>query len=307
VGRATDRLPATSTEPDHRVALVTGASQGIGKGIGVELAANGVTVYITARTRVDDVAKEISAGGGACVPMRCDHSDDAQVRAVFDAIRRDEGRIDVLVNNASPSFTAMVGKPFWEIDFDDMTRCMEIGPRSNFVATALAAPMMVTQESGLVVNVSSHGAEEFLLSVPYCAGKAAIDKITRDTALELYDHHVAVVSLWPGLVRSERLVARAEKTPDGRMLVEGLDLALSESPEFSGRAVVSLMNDPDVMSRSGGSYHCTELAELYGFTDIDGVMPPTVRNLSDHLGEGNVPSHWRVIEKTHLERLPRTH
>jgi len=92
--------------------------------------------------------------------------------------------------------------------------------------------------------------------------------------------------------------------PDARVgQVDGLDLALSESPEFSGRAVVALMNDPEVMRRSGGSFQCTELAADYGFTDIDGVVPPRVRNLSAHLGDDNVPSHWRVIEKTHLRRL----
>ena len=304
-------MPAMSDTPTERVALVTGASQGIGKGIALELGAAGVVTYVTARRAghdngnaigVDATAEAITEQGGTCIPIRCDHSDDAEVQSVFDQIERDHGRLDVLVNNASPSFSNMVGKPFWEIDFDDMTRCMDIGPRSNFVATVLAARMMVRQGSGLVVNVSSHGSEDFLLSVPYCAGKAAIDKITRDAALELAEHNVAVVSIWPGLVRSERFLDRAVRNAEGRLEVDGLDVGISESPEFSGRGVVALMNDPEVMKRSGGCFHVTELAEAYGFTDIDGNMPPKVRNLSAYLGDDKVPSFWRVVEKSHLPR-----
>jgi hypothetical protein len=121
-------------------------------------------------------------------------------------------------------------------------------------------------------------------------------------AIELREHNVAVMSLWPGLVRSERLVARAVTTPDGRKEVDGLDLALSESPEFSGLAVVALATDPHVMNRTGGSFQCTALAADYGFTDIDGRIPPQVRNLSDHLGADNIPSSWRIVEKSHLRR-----
>src|SRR6478609_7068222 len=139
---------------DGKVALVTGASKNIGKGIALEVGAQGAITYVTART-LDDVpgqlaslrrtADEITAAGGTAVPLACDHTDDEQVRAVFERIQAEQGRLDLVVNVASPEFSAMVGVPFWEIPFDEITRCLEVGPRSDYVATALAAPMMIEQ------------------------------------------------------------------------------------------------------------------------------------------------------------------
>ena len=186
---------------DGRVALVTGASKNIGKGIALEVAASGAVTYVTARS-LEDVpgqlaslnrtVAEIEALGGTAIAVACDHTDDAQVEAVFDRIRSEQGRLDLVVNVASPDFSEMVGVPFWEIPFRHITNCLEIGPRSDYVTTALAARMMIPQGSGLVVNISSHGAEGYLLSVPYGVGKAAIDKVTQDTAFELRPHGVAV-------------------------------------------------------------------------------------------------------------------
>jgi dehydrogenase/reductase SDR family protein 1 len=131
-----------------RVALVTGASKNIGKGIALEVAASGATTYLTARTLADApeqlgslerTASEIAAAGGRAIPLACDHADDAQVEAVFDRIAADEGRLDVVVNVASPDFSEMVGVPFWERPLDDMSRCLDIGPRSNYATTVLAA------------------------------------------------------------------------------------------------------------------------------------------------------------------------
>ena len=177
-----------------KVALVTGASKNIGKGIALEVGASGAVTYLTART-VDDVpgqlaslqrtAAEIEARGGKAIAVACDHTDDAQVEAVFDRIREEQGRLDLVVNVASPDFSEMVGVPFWELPFHHISACLDIGPRSDYVTTALAARIMIEQRSGVIINISSHGAEGYLLSVPYGVGKAAIDKVTRDTAFEL--------------------------------------------------------------------------------------------------------------------------
>jgi dehydrogenase/reductase SDR family protein 1 len=296
-----------------RVALVTGASKNIGKGIAIELAAAGATVYLTARHLPDvpgrlaslaRTAREIEAIGGEAIPLACDHGDDEAVEGVFEQIRSGPGRLDVLVNVASSDFSAMVGLPFWEIPLHEITRCLQIGPRSNYVATVFAARIMIPQGHGLVVNVSSHGSREHLLSVPYGAGKAAIDKITHDTALELRPHQVAVVSLWPGLVLTEGLTAGAVTTPDGRRELAGLDLRIGESPAFNGRAVVALATDPDIMSRSGGSFRSSRLAREYGFAEVDGSLPPEVVSLADHLGEDNVPTFWRQVERYVGEPAP---
>jgi dehydrogenase/reductase SDR family member 1 len=267
---------------DGRVALVTGSSKNIGKGMVIEVGAAGAVTYLTARTRPDEAAAEIEARGGTAIPIACDHGDDAQVEAVFERIREEQGRLDLLVNVASPDFSEMVGVPFWEIPFHHMSRCLEIGPRSDYVATALAARLMVPQGSGVVINISSHGADSYLLSIPYGVGKAAIDRVTRDTAMELRPHGVAVVSLWPGLVLTERLLAGAVVGDDGKPQLHGLDISFGETPKFNGKAVVELAADPDILERTGGSFFTATLAREYGFTEDDGSLPPEM-----HAGFGS--------------------
>jgi dehydrogenase/reductase SDR family protein 1 len=287
---------------DGLTALVTGASRGIGRGIAVELGACGATVHVTART-VDGpdglaaTAAQIEELGGSAAIHACDHRDDGEVERVFSEITRVHGALDILVNNASPDFTAMVGSSFWEIAPSFIDACLALGPRSNFVATSLAARQMVPRRRGLIVNISSHGAQDYVLSVPYGAAKAAIDKLTADTALELRSHGVAVVSLWPGLVKTERIMALATPRADGGAEVAGLDLAIGESPRFPGRAVVALATDPDVLDRTGRAFTASRLAREYGFTDEDGSLPPEVRNLATHLGgQDQVPDYWRLVE-----------
>jgi dehydrogenase/reductase SDR family member 1 len=295
-----------SDELSGKVALVTGASKNIGKGIALEVGASGATTYLTARS-VEDVpgqlaslqrtAAEIEARGGKAIAVACDHTDDAQVAAVFDRIRAEHGRLDLVVNVASPDFSEMVGVSFWDLPFRHITACLEIGPRSDYVTTALAARMMVEQRSGVIVNISSHGAEAYLLSVPYGVGKAAIDKVTRDTAFELKPHGVAAVSLWPGLVLTEGLLANTIVTDGGRRELHGLDISFGETPKFNGRAVVALASDPDILERSGGSYWSASLAREYGFTEDDGHLPPEMANsILTAMGD-DMPDYWRGVER----------
>jgi NAD(P)-dependent dehydrogenase (short-subunit alcohol dehydrogenase family) len=292
---------------EGRVALVTGASKNIGKGIAMEIAASGAVTYLTARSiedvpgqlaSLDRTVAEIEALGGTAVALGCDHTDDAQVEAVFDRIRDDHGRLDLLVNVASPDFSEMVGVAFWDIPFRHITNCLNVGPRSNYVATALAARLMIPQRSGVVVNISSHGAEAYLLSVPYGVGKAAIDKVTKDTAFELGPHGVAVVSLWPGLVLTEGLLANTVVTEDGRRELHGLDVSFGETPKFNGKAVVALATDPDILERAGGSYWSATLAREYGFAEDDGHLPPEMANsVLTSMGD-DMPDFWRGVERS---------
>jgi dehydrogenase/reductase SDR family member 1 len=289
-----------------RVALVTGASKNIGKGMALEVAAAGATTYVTARTLDDapgaigslhQTVAEIEAAGGKAVALACDHTDDAQVEAVFDRIRKDEGRLDIVVNVASPDFSEMVGVPFWEIPFRHITACLDVGPRSDYVTTALAARMMVPQGSGVVINISSHGAKQHLLSVPYGMGKGAIDKLTQDSATELRAHGVAVVSLWPGLVLTEGLLANAEVGPDGTRTLHGLDIGFGETPKFNGRAVVALASDPQILEKSGGSFWSSRLAREYGFAEDDGHLPPEIEGIQTLMSADDVPDYWRGVER----------
>jgi len=274
------------------VAVVTGASRGIGKGIALELGAIGATVYATGRTAttggvlpgtVGETAQLVDELGGRGIAAVCDHHDDAQVEALFARVLDEQGRIDVLVNNvfSAPDLSQWLGKPFWELPIEAWDEVIDIGVRSHYVAARWAAPAMIAQGDGLIVNVSSSGAIHYAHVVSYGVGKAALDRMTADMAHELRPHGVAVVSVWPGLVRTELVLMGAVAGPDGASTIElpgegVFDLSGAESPRFTGRAVAALATDPDRLSRTGQALAVNQLAAEYGFTDLDGTVPVTL-------------------------------
>jgi NAD(P)-dependent dehydrogenase (short-subunit alcohol dehydrogenase family) len=253
------------------VALVTGASRGIGRGIAQALGEAGATVYLSGRTASDleRSAREVDDLGGRGVAHPCDHRDDAAVAALFARIAREEGRLDVLANVVWAGYERMVEggefiwtKPFFEqptYRWDDMF----VGVRAEYVASAHAARLMVPRRRGLIVHVSFFAAQKYVGNVAYGVAKAATDRLVADTAHELRPHGVAVISLWPGLVRTERVMEAAAF----------LELSNSESPRFTGRAVAALAADPDVLAKSGSARIVAELAREYGFRDVDGSQP----------------------------------
>jgi dehydrogenase/reductase SDR family protein 1 len=247
-----------------RVALVTGGSRGVGKGVAEELAAAGATVYVTGRT----VAQ--TAFESACVPVVCDHTDDAQVAAVFERIGSEQGRLDVLVNNVWGGYEQMVEdgqftwmRPFWQQPMHRWDSMFSAGVRAHYVASCLAARTMVERASGLIVNISFWAAQKHIGNVPYGVSKAATDKLTADMAHELKPHGVAVVSLYPGMVRTEKVMEAAAY----------LDLSNSESPRFIGRAVAALAADPNALAKTGSVVVAAACGDEYGFTDVDGKRP----------------------------------
>lgn len=276
---------------DGRVAVVTGASRGIGKGIALELGAAGATVYVTGRTTgpggvlpgtVGQTAEEIDALGGKGVAVACDHHDDGAVAGLFEQVRREQGRLDILVNNvfSAPDLAPWLGKNFWELPIEAWDQCIDIGVRSHYVASVLGVPLMLETGPGLIANVSSPGAVAYSHNVVYGVGKAAVDRLSADMAVELRKKGIGVVSLWPGIVATE-LVSMVPKNAEGRQVItlpgEGdFDLSEADSPRFAGRAVVALFGAPDLMDRSGRAFHVADLADAYGFTDIDGRIPRTL-------------------------------
>lgn len=260
-----------------RVAIVTGGSRGIGKGAALELAAAGALVYVTGRTTKEGAAPlpgtvlgtaaEIEEAGGRAVAVPCDHRDDAQVEALFDRVAQEQGRLDVLVNNAfliPKELTS--GRPFWEVPISNWDDMIGVGTRSAYVASVFAARAMTPKRAGLIANVSSSGAAEYAWHVAYGVGKCALDRLTADTAHELREHGVSVVSLWPGLVMTERTSGAAASLPT-------LDFDGAESQRFTGRAIAALAGDPDVARWSGQAVASRDLADVYGFTDVDGSLP----------------------------------
>ena len=265
-----------------KVALVTGASRGVGRGIALGLGEAGATVYVTGRTSragaspgglgdtLQTVADEVTRAGGQGIAVLCDHTDDAQSRALFEQIRSEQGRLDILVNNVWGGYEHFydgtefwLEQGFWDMPFARWDKMFDSGVRAHFTASALAAPLMIAQQSGLIVTVSYFAAQRPDKGVAYGAAKAADDHMVRCMAHELRPHNVAVVTLYPGLVRTESVLAAAEY----------FDMSNSESPEFQGRAVAALAADPAILAKSGQVFVAAQVALDYGFTDVDGRQP----------------------------------
>lgn len=267
----------------NRIVVVTGASRGAGKGIALALGVPGTTVYVTGRTRTEGdaplpgtvfaTAAEIDRRGGAGVPLVCDHADDARVKAVFERVANDHGRLDILVNNAICLPDGLTEKgPFWKKPLA-LQAILDVGLRSTYVASYFAAPLLIANGEGLVVNTSSFGGRCYMHGPAYGAGKAAVDKMAHDMAVDFKPYNVAVVSIWMGLLDNERTRATVAVDPG----TYGKALARAESTEFTGLIIDALAKDPTRMERSGKVWVGAELALEYGLTDINGRQPRSYR------------------------------
>ncbi|HEY9032931.1 MAG TPA: SDR family NAD(P)-dependent oxidoreductase [Pseudomonadales bacterium] len=278
---------------NKRVIVVTGASRGAGKGIALALARPGSVIYVTGRSRhegdaplpgtIYQTAEAIRARGGEAVPVAVDHGDDAQVKALFEQVDREQGRLDILVNNACAIPDGLVDdKPFWEKGLQQLA-IMDVGMRSHYVASFYAAPIMVRQRAGLVVHTSSAGGRCYMHGPAYGGGKAAVDKFANDMAVDFRPFNIACVSIWMGLLRTERTLAVMDAEPEKY----GGMKAMSESPEFTGRVIDALFHDPALMEKSGRILVAADEALEYGVTDIDGSQPPSPTAMLGHPAQAN--------------------
>jgi NAD(P)-dependent dehydrogenase (short-subunit alcohol dehydrogenase family) len=251
------------TPPDlaGRIAVVTGATRGVGRGIAVVLGECGATVYVTGRSTVDEAASEVTERGGRGIAARTDHTDDAQVEALFAGA----GQIDLLVANAwggyedydREGFTA----PFWEQPVERLDVMYRTGLRAQFTALRAAAPRV--RDGGLICCTGFTSETHYLGALPYDVVKAGVGRLVRGAAFELRDRGVAVVGVWPGFTRTERVeeafaAGGAHPPPE------------THSVELAGRAVAGLLADPERMAFSGRGVQVAELAARYGYEDTDG-------------------------------------
>ena len=277
-----------------KVALVTGSSRGIGRGIALVLAEQGATVYVTGRSvtpgayylpgTVGETAAECTErgtasggpnGGGRGIAVACDHGNDEQVAALFDQVRREQGRLDILVNNAfTLSDDLIEPKKFWEKPLSNL-EMWQVGVRSSFVAAWHAAKLMVPNNSGLIVAISGFVGVTYTFGVVFGTAKTAVDRMARDMAIELKEHHVASVSLWQGLTLTEKAHYNLAQSKD--KMTSSITSMTGSSVEHPGRVIAAMAADPDIMKRSGGTFITTEVAQEYGITDIDGRVIPSAR------------------------------
>lgn len=265
-----------------KVAIVTGASRGVGKGIALSLGEAGATVYVTGRTgaghaasvplagTVEETAAEVTKMGGVGIAVRCDHRNDAHTEALFQRVQSEQKKLDILVNSAWAGYEGLhdgsdfpMEQPFWGRRLSYWDDNM-FGLRAAYIAGVFASRIMVEQKKGLIVQISNkiggYG------NPAYNIAKVASDRLTADMAEPLKEHQVAAVCLYPGLVRTEGIMKYAEY----------MDLSNSESAQFTGRAVVALGKDERVLTKTGQCLWVSDLAAEYGFTDLDGkIYVPT--------------------------------
>ena len=278
-----------------RVAVVTGASRGAGRGIAQELGAAGATVYVTGRSTrarpadtygqllalselaalpgtIDDTADEVTRLGGRGIAVACDHTQEDEVAALFARVEREQGRLDLLVNNAwggHETFTGVFEAPFWEHPLANWDSMFDRGVRNHLVASRCAAPGMVARKQGLIVTTTFWDRGHYLRgNLFYDLAKASMTRLAFGIAQELQPHGVASVAVSPGWMRTEFVLA-GHKTDEAHWH-ERPALARTESPRYLGRAVAALAGDAQVLDKTGQVLRVGDLARAYGFTDIDG-------------------------------------
>jgi NAD(P)-dependent dehydrogenase (short-subunit alcohol dehydrogenase family) len=280
-------------ESQSIVALVTGASRGAGRGIALELGATGATVYVTGRSvdggpttdnvpgTIDQTARDVTSRGGRGVAIRCDHTDDADVAALFDRLRSEHGHLDVLVNNVwggyeDPACRPLLVKPFWEQSPDQWDGMFTAGVRAHLVVSGLAVPLMLPGRRGVIVHTTANvGALPYMPNLLYHLSKHAVARLAWAMAQELRPHGITAVALAPCFMRTERVVEAFRRAG----MAERLDGpgGPSETPVYLGRAVVALATDPGVIEKTGQLLEAGVLAREYGFTDVNGTQPPPFR------------------------------
>ena len=278
----------------NKIALVTGATRGLGKGIAIGLGEAGATVYITGRswdTSINDsvsgslleTKSAVEQAGGICIPVRVDHADDEQVKELFNKIEREQNQLDIVVNNVFSGVKILSdfsGKPFWESDARLWDKVNNVGLRSHYITSMYAARMMTKRRQGLICTISSWGGMSYIFGAAYGAGKAACDRLSADMAVELKPYNVTAVSVYPGIVGTEQIAKFAEENKDNADSNKGIsDRYNWETPLLTGRVIAALAAEPNTLERTGKVQIVAELAQKYRLTDENKHLPVSLRSL----------------------------
>ncbi len=261
------------------IALVTGASRGVGRGIAHELGLAGATVYVTGRSRegkpttdslpgtIDETARLVSESGGEGIAIECDHTSDESVAQIGERMRNNHDRLDILVNNIWGGYEQYDSKvwqlPFWEQPIWRWDKMFQTGVRAHYTTSRALVPLMLKSERPLIVNISFGDEGRFLGDVQYDAAKSAVTRLGFALSKKLKKKGFTVLTIYPGFTRTERVEAGASKK----------ELSRTHSPRFVGRAIVALASDPNIQKYDGGAFKVGQLGVDYGFKDIDGSQP----------------------------------
>lgn len=277
-----------------KIALVTGATRGIGKGIAIGLGESGATVYITGRTleptndslggSLQETQTAVIEAGGVCIPIQVNHSDDQQICRLFERIEREQnGQLDILVNNVYAgvqSIREAYGKTFWELEPSFWDATNNVGLRGHYVASIYAARMMTKRKQGIIFTISSWGGMSYIFNVPYGVGKSACDRLAADMAKELKQYNVTSLAIYPGIVGTEQITnfAKEQSSENGNssLFADGYNW---ETPLFTGRAIASLATDANIIKYTGKIQIVAEVAKKYGIVDQNGNRPVSLRSL----------------------------
>lgn len=283
------------TNLKYKVALVTGATRGIGKGIAIALGEASATVYITGRSlkkpyindsisgTLEETQVAVEKAGGKCIAIQVDHTDDEQVRLLFERIKNEQqGQLDILINNAFSGAGALkdaYSQPFWKSEpnlWDDVNN---VGLRSHYISSVFAARMMAPRGGGIIFTISSWGGMSYLFGVTYGAGKVAKDRLAADMAVELKPDNIASISIWPGIVSTERIINLTNQSNQRDILDMFGDTKNWETPFFIGRVIATLATEPNIMNHTGKVCIVAEVAEKYNIIDENGNCPISLRSL----------------------------
>ncbi|MEK3975803.1 SDR family NAD(P)-dependent oxidoreductase [Psychrobacillus sp. FSL K6-2684] len=261
-----------------KIAVVSGASRGAGRGIAFQLGSSGATVYVTGRSvkgsttdnrpeTIEETADGVTSRGGKGIAIQCDHTSENDVRNLFEQIEREHGRIDILVNSvfggSESSLPSVDGRHFWERPLEHWDAMMVAGPQAYLLTTRYAVPLMAQHHKGLIVNITFFIKDTISSNLYYDLAMNAINRMTLGMAKELKDYNVSAVAVCPGWMRTERVIDSGFGPEDGT----------TETTAYVGRAVVALASDTTVSKFSGETIMVAELARKYGFTDVDGTQP----------------------------------
>ena len=265
------------------IAVVTGASRGAGRGIAIALGSHGCTVYVTGRSEKPDdsplpgtiyeTADAVTAAGGKGIAVRIDHGIDAEVKSLFQQVEREQGKLDILVNNACALHDQLTAPGnFWEkpLGIVDM---LDVGLRSSYIASYYAVPLMIKHRHGLIIFTSASGSVHYVYGPAYGAHKAGMDKFAADMAIDLREHNIAALSIWMGALKTERLQKVIDSDPEKYAHLN----EMTETPEFTGHVIWGLYNDPELLDMSGQTVIGAEIATKYGIVDKSGRKPISCR------------------------------